>query len=146
MVGSERRRRDNKRKGSGMNNMNNNLDQEFVAKQKERLKESRAELERIIGGMEEDERDRSEDEGDLTEHDSGDMSQEMFTREMDATVEGRTEARLESVNRALEKIEEGTYGICDDTGEEIPKGRLEAMPEATRTIEAQQRRERTERR
>jgi DnaK suppressor protein len=41
----------------------------------------------------------------------------------------------------LQKIEEGTYGTCDDTGEPIPRGRLEAMPEAIYTVEAQQRRE-----
>ena len=78
----------------------------------------------------------------MTENDSGDMSQSLFTREMDATVEQTMEKRLESVDRALQKIEEGTYGICDDTGEPIPRGRLEAMPEAIYTVEAQQRRER----
>jgi DnaK suppressor protein len=81
----------------------------------------------------------------MTENDSGDMSQSLFTREMDATVEQTMEKRLESVDRALQKVEEGTYGICDDTGEPIPRGRLEAMPEAVYTVEAQQRRERERR-
>jgi DnaK suppressor protein len=43
------------------------------------------------------------------------------------------------VRRALQKIEEGTYGICDATGEPIPRGRLEAVPEAIYTLEAQKR-------
>jgi DnaK suppressor protein len=60
---------------------------------------------------------------------------------MDATLEQTIENRLQYVERALQKIEEGTYGICDDTGEPIPRGRLEAMPEAIYTVEAQQRRE-----
>ena len=124
---------------------NNELDKAFVEKQSERLEELRAELARIVEGLEEDQQDRAEWEGDMTENDSGDMSQSLFTREMDATVEQTMEKRLESVDRALQKIEEGTYGICDDTGEPIPRGRLEAMPEAIYTVEAQQRRERERR-
>jgi DnaK suppressor protein len=124
---------------------NNELDKEFVEKQRERLEELRAELARMVEGLEEDQQDRAESEGDMTENDSGDMSQSLFTREMDATVEQTMEKRLESVDRALQKIEEGTYGICDATGEPIPRGRLEAMPEAIYTVEAQQRRERERR-
>ena len=124
---------------------NNELDKEFVEKQSERLEELRAELARMVEGLEEDQQDRAESEGDMTENDSGDMSQSLFTREMDATVEQTMEKRLESVDRALQKVEEGTYGICDDTGEPILRGRLEAMPEAVYTVEAQQRRERERR-
>ena len=124
---------------------NNEVDKEFVEKQRGRLEELRVELVRIVEGLEEDQQDRAESEGDMTENDSGDMSQSLFTREMDATVEQTMEKRLESVDRALQKVEEGTYGICDDTGEPIPRGRLEAMPEAIYTVEAQQRRERERR-
>lgn len=123
----------------------NKLEKEFVEKQRERLEELRAELVRMIEGLEEDQQFRAEEEEDLTEHDSGDLSQSLFTREMDATVEQTMEKRLQFVDRALQKIEEGTYGICDDTGEPIPRGRLEAMPEAIYTVEAQQRRERERR-
>ena len=123
----------------------NKLDREFVEKQRGRLEELRAELVRMVEGLEEDQRFRAEEEEDLTEHDSGDLSQSLFTREMDATVEQTMEKRLQFVDRALQKIEEGTYGICDDTGEPVPKGRLEAMPEAIYTVEAQQRRERERR-
>lgn len=114
------------------------LDESFVNDQKQRLLELKAELERMRDGLDEDQRDRADGEGDYTEHDSGDLSQSIFSREMDATIEGQVGRRLEDVERALEKIEEGSYGVCDDTGEEIPKGRLEAVPEAIRTVEAQQ--------
>jgi DnaK suppressor protein len=120
---------------------NNELDKEFVEKQRERLEELRAELTGLVRGLEEDQRSQAEDEEDFTEHDSGDMSQSLFDREMDATLEQTIENRLQYVERALQKIEEGTYGTCDDTGEPIPRGRLEAMPEAIYTVEAQQRRE-----
>jgi DnaK suppressor protein len=120
------------------------LDERFIAQQRERLQNLKEELLRMRRSMEEDERQRSEEERH-TQLDSGDMSQEMFTREMDATIGEQVERRLKDVDRALEKIEEGTYGICDDTGEPIPKGRLEAVPEAIRTVEAQQRYERERR-
>ena len=116
---------------------NTQLDEQFVEQQRGRLEELKEELLRMRRGMEEDERDRSQEEQD-TELDSGDESQQMFTREMDATIGEQMERRLEDVDRALEKVEEGSYGICDDTGDEIAKGRLEAAPEAIRTVEAQQ--------
>ena len=124
---------------------NTELDREFVERQRARLEELQAQLVRLRGGLEEDQRFRAEEEQDFTQHDSGDMSQSLFTREVDATVEHNVERRLASVQRALQKIAEGTYGICDDTGEQIPRGRLEAVPEAIRTIEAQQRFERERR-
>ena len=124
---------------------NDALDQEFVGSQKQRLIDLRDELARVRDGLEEDERGLEGGEDEFTETDSGDMSQSIFDREMDATVEENIERRLGQVERALEKIEEGTYGACDDTGEEIPRGRLEAVPEAIRTVEAQQRFERERR-
>lgn len=115
------------------------LDQEFIARQKQRLQELKAELQRVRGGLEDDERFRAEEEEDFSQHDSGDMSQSLFTREVDATVEQQVERRLQAVERALQKIEEGTYGLSDESGDPIPRGRLEAVPEATRTVEEQER-------
>jgi DnaK suppressor protein len=115
------------------------LDQEFIDKQRTRLHELRAELERVRGGLEEDGRFRAEEEEDFTQHDSGDMSQSLFTRELDATVEQQVERRLQNIERALQKMDEGTYGISDESGEPIPRGRLEAVPEAIRTVEEQER-------
>ena len=115
------------------------LDREFIERQKERLQELKAELTRVRDGLDEDSRFRAEEEGDFTQHDSGDMSQSLFTREVDATVEQQVGRRLQAVERALEKIEEGTYGLSDESGEPIPRGRLEAIPEATRTVEEQER-------
>ena len=45
---------------------------------------------------------------------------------------------LRQIDRALEKIDENTYGICDLSGEEIPLKRLEAIPYATMTVKAQE--------
>jgi DnaK suppressor protein len=124
---------------------NKELDQEFIEKQRARLEELRAELSQMVEGLEEDQRYRAGEEEDFTEHDSGDMSRSLFTREMDATVGQTLERRLQNVERALQKINEGTYGVCEDTGKLIPRGRLEAVPEAIYTVEAQQRHERERR-
>jgi DnaK suppressor protein len=114
------------------------LDQQFVEGQRKRLVGLRDELVRIREGMADDERDLAETEGETT-LDSGDLSQDMFTREMDASIGEQVERRLGEVDRALQKLKEGTYGLSDDSGEAIPRGRLEAVPEAIRTVEEQQR-------
>ena len=121
---------------------NTELDENFIAKQKERLQSLREELLRITRAAEEDERTRTEQDVDFTEHDAGDMSRDIFDREIDATIVEQVEQRLAIVERALQKIEEGTYGLSDVSGEPIPRGRLEAVPEAIRTVEEQQRFER----
>jgi DnaK suppressor protein len=125
-------------KDSGGTLADNEIDQDFIARQKQRLQDLKTELERVRDGLQEDERFRAGEEEDFTQHDSGDMSQSLFTREVDATIEHQVERRLQYVERALQKIEEGTYGLSDDSGEPIPRGRLEAVPEAIRTVEEQQ--------
>jgi DnaK suppressor protein len=117
---------------------NDEIDQQFVERQRERLVSLREELVRIREGMAADEVDLGESEGDTTP-DSGDMSQDMFTREMDASIGEQAERRLREVDRALQKIADGTYGLSSESGEPIPRGRLEAVPEAIRTVEEQQR-------
>ena len=124
---------------------NGTLDQEFIDDQRQRLIDLRDELTRLRDGLDEDEVELEGGGDDFSETDSGDMSQSIFDREMDASVGEGVERRLREVARALQKIEEGSYGVCDDTGEEIPRGRLEAVPEAIRTVEAQQRFERERR-
>jgi len=68
--------------------------------------------------------------------------------ETDAGVELRTRNRylklIEKINAALARIDEGEYGYCEETGEEIGIKRLEARPIATMTIEAQERHEKLE--
>jgi DnaK suppressor protein len=69
--------------------------------------------------------------------------------ETDHALELRTRDRerklISKINAALEKIGEGTYGYCEETGEPISVARLEARPIATLSLEAQERHERKER-
>ena len=66
-----------------------------------------------------------------------------LNREMDLSLQGNTEHLLTQVDRGLEKIEEGTYGICDRGGEPIEEGRLEAAPYATLCMKHQKELERS---
>ncbi len=69
--------------------------------------------------------------------------------ETDHALELRTRDRerklISKINAALEKIEDGNYGFCEETGEPISIARLEARPIATLSLEAQERHERKER-
>jgi len=52
---------------------------------------------------------------------------------------------ISKINQALERIDDGTYGFCEETGDPISIKRLDARPIATLSIEAQERHERKER-
>ncbi|MBL8713777.1 MAG: RNA polymerase-binding protein DksA [Alphaproteobacteria bacterium] len=69
--------------------------------------------------------------------------------ETDHALELRTRDRerklISKINSALEKIEDASYGYCEETGEPISVARLEARPIATLSLEAQERHERKER-
>jgi DnaK suppressor protein len=118
----------------------NELDKGFIEQQRSRLLDRKAELEQMQREAREVSRERSQEYQD-TQADSGDESQYLFEREVDATLGQQFDQELKDVDRALEKIEEGTYGLSDRSGEPIPRGRLEAIPEALYTVEEQQRRE-----
>jgi DnaK suppressor protein len=74
---------------------------------------------------------------------------ERASREAEITFELRTRDRyrklLSKIGQALKRIEDESYGYCDESGEPIGLDRLEARPIATLTIEAQERREQLER-
>lgn len=68
--------------------------------------------------------------------------------ETDHALELRTRDRerklVKKINQALERIDEGEYGYCEETGEPISIARLDARPIATLSLEAQERHERME--
>lgn len=69
--------------------------------------------------------------------------------ESDRALELRTRDRqrklISKIDEAISRIDDGSYGYCEETGEPIGLGRLEARPTATLSIEAQERHERSER-
>lgn len=67
-----------------------------------------------------------------------DQGTDDFDRQMSLELSNNDFNILRQIERALEKIEENTYGICDISGKEIPVARLEAVPYATMTVQAQE--------
>jgi DnaK suppressor protein len=69
--------------------------------------------------------------------------------ETDRSIELRARDRqrklISKINAALKRLEDGTYGFCEETGEPISLKRLDARPIATLSIDAQERHERRER-
>ena len=72
----------------------------------------------------------------------GDMATATFDRELDYTLEENAEEILAAIDAALARMEDGTYGICQNCGKPISPERLEAIPWATRCIDCQRREER----
>ena len=67
-------------------------------------------------------------------------------RQLELRSRDRQRKLIAKIDKAIERIEDGTYGYCEETGEPISLRRLEARPIATLSIEAQEMHERRERR
>lgn len=84
-------------------------------------------------------------EESLSEPDITDRASLETDRALELRTRDRERKLISKINAALEKLEDGTYGYCEETGEPITVARLEARPIATLSIEAQERHERKER-
>jgi YteA family regulatory protein len=75
--------------------------------------------------------------GELSSYDNhpADMATETFERERDNAIDDAFSQRLEEIDQALARIENGTYGVCVVCGEPIPYERLEAIPSAPTCLE-----------
>ena len=74
---------------------------------------------------------------DVTQSHSGDSAEQAQERENDEVVDAignETAQSIRVIQAALNRIEDGTYGICDHCGEDIGEARLAAVPEATRCV------------
>jgi RNA polymerase-binding transcription factor DksA len=73
----------------------------------------------------------------LADQHPADVGTEMFEREKDASILERVEAEIADVERALKRLDDGTYGRCEACGREIAKARLEIKPEARFCVDDQ---------
>lgn len=100
------------------------------------LEQERDRLERVQAGFEAEHlHDESEDESTgelsrLAQH-QADVASETFEREKDFSILEQVEAELVDVERALQRLDDGSYGSCEACGSAIGDERLEAQP-ATR--------------
>jgi DnaK suppressor protein len=84
-------------------------------------------------------------EGGISEADITDRASVETDRALELRTRDRARKLIGKIDQALSRIENGSYGYCEETGEPIGLKRLEARPIATLSIEAQERHERMER-
>ncbi|WP_029008935.1 RNA polymerase-binding protein DksA [Azospirillum halopraeferens] len=84
-------------------------------------------------------------EGGIQEPDIADRASAETDRALELRTRDRERKLIAKIDAALERISDGTYGYCEETGEPIGVRRLDARPIATLSLEAQERHERMER-
>ncbi|HEY2464055.1 MAG TPA: hypothetical protein VGI32_08345 [Steroidobacteraceae bacterium] len=116
------------------------LDQDFLARQKSRLTELRRQMLQVRRGEE-----RAESSANAETRDQArefeDDAQKLATLELEGNLEAADDNRLSNIERALQKIADGTYGLSDASGAPIPIERLEASPESLYTLAEQESRD-----
>jgi len=120
-----------------MKTVKSGIDVAFVEKQRQQLLRLRATLVAAAQVAESEEGDvKTQRTADALELE--DDAQGLDALERDGNLVVRAMERLERVDRALRKIEEGTYGLSDRSGKPIPRERLEAVPDALYTLSEEQ--------
>lgn len=98
---------------------------------RDRLLEERSELSEQLTTIEEDTfaATQSELSGDVgLDDEAADAGTATFEREKDLSIENNVRDLLVKISRALERIDAGTYGVCDRCGKTIEKARIKALP------------------
>jgi DnaK suppressor protein len=116
-----------------------------------RLEANRSALARLATAFEEEaglRRPLAEAVGDVMTHDyeDTDFAQALSEREINDTLVHLLAENREQVERALDRLSDGKYGVCEDCGTDIPTERLRFRPEATRCVDCQGRWDRLNRR
>ena len=110
----------------------------FLAKTREQLLEMKTKLLGEIDSEMRAEREGNKDEG----MDTYDLASEERDREINFILSDRERVKLKQMDDALERLEEGAYGVCESCGLEIAEERLEAMPFSRLCRDCQQDQER----
>lgn len=107
-----------------------------IEKFRYRLENLRAEMTKMVREVSKDVQTEVESKG-YSQH-QADEGTDDFDRTLSLELTDKEIKILHQIDRALEKIDEGTFGVCDITGDEIPMKRLDAVPYATMTVQAQE--------
>ncbi|MGH2667835.1 MAG: TraR/DksA family transcriptional regulator [bacterium] len=113
------------------------FDAQVLAAIQRRLIERREELVEELRELEEAAFNLSQSEmsGEVSyDEDYADAGSFTFEREKDLSIANNVQDLLDKIDRALEKIEEGTYGVCESCGQPIDSARLRALPNASLCI------------
>ncbi|WP_338057991.1 TraR/DksA family transcriptional regulator [Streptomyces dangxiongensis] len=82
------------------------------------------------------------DSGDGAGDDEADTGTKNITREHEMALAANAREMLDQTERALERLDAGTYGLCENCGNPIGKARMQAFPRATLCVECKQKQER----
>ena len=82
------------------------------------------------------------DGGDGAGNDQADVGSTTLERDHEMSLANNARDMLDQIERALAKIDDGTYGVCESCGNAIGKGRLQAFPRATLCVSCKEREER----
>ncbi|KUL25288.1 DNA-binding protein [Streptomyces regalis] len=82
------------------------------------------------------------DSGDGAGDDQADTGAKNITREHELALAANAREMLTQTERALERLDAGTYGLCENCGNPIGKARMQAFPRATLCVECKQKQER----
>ncbi|MEU5654005.1 TraR/DksA C4-type zinc finger protein [Streptomyces sp. NPDC047737] len=82
------------------------------------------------------------DSGDGAGHDDADTGTKNITREHELSLAAHAQETLDQTERALARLDAGTYGLCEVCGKPIGKARMQAFPRATLCVEDKQKQER----
>ena len=121
------------------------LDPDFIQQQRQQLETLQAELQASVEFRHEDDLHLQSDRENQSDAMGGD-AQHIALEDNNRAISAHTQMRLDAVQRALAKIEDGSYGRSDESGDAIPRDRLEARPESLYTVEEEEAREREARR
>lgn len=124
-----------------MSHQDTPLDPDFIQQQRQALETLQAELQASVEFREDDE-DQMQAERANQSHASGGDAQQIALQDNSRAVSAHARMQLDAVRRALEKIDDGTYGKSDESGDPIPRARLEALPASLYTVEEEEARER----
>jgi DnaK suppressor protein len=112
------------------------FDEVFLENKRRQLMELREQLRKTVD-TDQAEEAAIKDESGLQAREYEDDAQKLAMLETEGNLLNRDIDRLARVERALHKIDEGTYGFSDVSGQPIPDARLEAMPDAINTVQEQ---------
>ena len=110
------------------------MNKQQVERFKKQLEEKREQLVRDV----EEVRSRSAEDTEEEDKDYIDYAVSSYTKEFLLTLSDLERKQLDAVDRALDAVRLGTYGTCDECGEEIEEKRLKALPWATFCLRCQE--------
>jgi DnaK suppressor protein len=104
---------------------------------RKRLSDERERLEKVLEGLRDEQAEGAGPELSVVDQHPADAGTDTFERDKDISIVVNVEAELNDVDRAIRRVENGTYGSCEACGRPIGAARLEARPMARFCVDDQ---------